>query len=108
MWNDGLSSTTMSWGFNPTSGQVSFSGNVLATSHIVSREPNLSLMSLKGLVPKFLHFRVKDKLSSLSILDSTFDRKFPPLRRYVIMSYKLLSCHTKLYITLTFIFKRII
>jgi hypothetical protein len=68
--------TTMSWGFDLTLGRVTFTGNVLATSHTVSREPNFSLMSLKGLVPIYLYFRVKDQLISLSILDSTFDREF--------------------------------
>jgi hypothetical protein len=56
--------TTMSWGFDLTSGRVTFMGNVLATSRTVSREPDLSLMSLKGLVPIYLYYRVRDQLKS--------------------------------------------
>jgi hypothetical protein len=67
--------TTMSLGFDPAAGRVTFTGNVLATSDIVIREPDVSLLSLEGLVSNFLHFRVKVQLSSLLILDSTFERK---------------------------------
>ena len=45
----------MSWGFDPAAGRVTFTGNVLATSHIVTRERDVSLSSLEGLVPNFLH-----------------------------------------------------
>jgi hypothetical protein len=67
--------TTMSWGFAPASGRVTSTGNVLAASHIVIREPDVSLSSLEGLVPNFIHFKVKVQLNSPLILDSTFERK---------------------------------
>jgi hypothetical protein len=67
--------TIMSWGFDPALGRVTFTVNVLATSHIVISEPDVSLSSLEGLVLNLLHFKVKVQLSSPLILDSTFERK---------------------------------
>jgi len=47
--------TATSWEFDSASGRVTFTGNVLKTTHIVGRKKDFRMMLVLGPVPNFIY-----------------------------------------------------
>jgi len=56
--------TISPWGFNSAYGWVTFTGNVLETTHVVGRKKDFRMMLMVGPVPNFMYYKVKDRLRS--------------------------------------------